>query len=158
MWYEEKKIKKIIENWLDKKGFDIKPGKKDQIHGVDIQRENKKRCRYWFIECKGYPSKNFKKKKGKKSESTRLAQRYIWFISALGQIALRMKQKYGNYGVAFPDNEYFKNKILDKDVKNKTYIKIFRKRLKIHFFLVNEKKEIFQLTPCSKKFKRIARM
>lgn len=161
-WYDEENIKKKILNWLEIKGFTKEFGKKDKIHGIDIQRSSQKGCRYWFIECKGSPSKRYKKglREGKiKPKQSISSQKYVWFTTAIGQIALRMKQKNGKYGVAFPDDKqkYFRNKILDNQIRSRveTCLKIFRKRTKLHFFLVNKDGKILQLTPNANKFKKV---
>lgn len=160
MWYDENEIKTAMKKWLNKKGFSINVEKNDMTHGVDIQKRSKMGCRYWFIEAKGYPSKTYKKGKKtgrEKSQSSIKAQRYSWFTTVIGQIALRMKQKNGKYGIAFPYIDYFKDKILDQNkMENKerhTHIKLFRKRTKLHFFLIDKQKKIHHLTPTAKKFK-----
>lgn len=149
-WDTEESVKRVVEKWLDKKGFAHDGPRTDKVHGVDIKRWNDIRRKYWFIEVKGAPQKRYQKgpKKGQeKSRQSRSSQRYIWPVEALGQIALRMRQVNGNYGIALPLTEYNQDLALD--------IELFRKRTKLHFFLVDRRKNIFQLTPFARQFKKV---
>jgi len=149
-WYDEINIEKSMKSWLDSKNYVKEIPKADELHGVDIQRRNVQKCRYWFIEAKGDPSKIYVKgpKKGrKKSLQTICSQRYSWFTCAIGQIAMRMYQKNGQYGVVFPKIDYFEKKSLE--------LKLFRQRSKINFFLIDDNENIFQLTPSAKEYKKV---
>ena len=163
-WKEEKNIVRIMKRYLLNIGFkSIGEFQEEKLHGVDICMINKKTRRYWFIECKGFPSKNYKKGNRvgeKKSSQTLKAQRYSWITTAIGQIAIRMKQKNGKYGIALPYNPYYINKVLDIHENKtpeyqRTYMSIFRKRSKVYFFFINKKKEIWQVSPDSKKLKKL---
>ena len=136
-WYDEKNVESVMINWVKSKGFKIMPETFKQ-HGVDIEAWNDKRRRYWFIEVKGYPRK----------KPSMNAQKQEWFISALGQILKRMRQKNGKYGIAFPDFEFYERKSLELP-------KIARERLKLNIFLIDKNKKIRQLTPKANKFKRV---
>ncbi len=128
----ETEIKSIIKKWLSKKGFIDKA--KDKTHGVDIKMWSPKGRKYWFVEVKGWPPSN---------------QKYTWLCEAIGQISLRFRaQKASNYGIALPDIKYYENKTLNELV-------LFRKRTKIHFFLVTKNGKIRQLTPNSSSYKSI---
>lgn len=134
--------------WLGKNGYTHELRRTDNLHGVDIRRWNLIQRRYWFIETKGAPQKTYQKGRlasRPKSKQSQQAQRYTWFVSALGQIALRMKQERANYGVALPYSDY------NRDVALR--IRLFRGRAKVHFFLVDRSRRILQLTPGSHQFK-----
>ena len=149
-WYDEKKVKNRLLEWLDSRGYTESIPQRDRLHGADIQKRNKGACRYWFIECKGYPSKIYQKgsKKGQqKSKNTISSQRYTWFVTAIGQISLRMKQRHGNYGIGLPNVEYYKKMIRG--------IQILRKRTKIHFFLIRRNGDILQIKPNSNEVRKI---
>ncbi len=141
-WYREKRVKNRLLIWLDSIGYTEAIPQRNGLHGVDIQRRNKVACRYWFIECKGFPSDTYQKgsKKGQQKSKKRISsQSYSWFTRVIGQISLRMKQENGNYGIGLPNKDYFKKKITD--------IHIFRKRAKIHFFLIRRNGDILQIKP-----------
>jgi len=149
-WYHEKQVKNRLLNWLDSTGHTESIPQTDQLHGVDIQRRNKEACRYWFIECKGFPSETYQKspKKGQQKSKKRISsQRYSWFTRVIGQISLRMKQEHGYYGIGLPNVRYYRNKIMN--------IHIFRKRAKIHFFLIGRNGDILQIKPDEDKAKKI---
>jgi hypothetical protein len=164
-WNEEKNIEKVMKNYLKIKGFNpIGKFRDEKLHGVDICVANLEKGvrRYWFIECKGFPSRNYKKgkKEGKVKESQTIkAQRYSWLTTAIGQIAMRMKQAHGNYGIALPYNDYYITKVLDSPNNlpdyQKTYLKIFRSRSKIYFFFITKNADIWQVSPNSNKLKLI---
>ena len=149
-WDYEESVKQIMLHWLDKKGYTYEVPKTDTLHGVDIRRQSPVQRRYWFIEVKGAPQDTYQKGKRKgtrRRTRSQFSQRYIWFVSALGQIALRMEQEHGNYGIALPDMPYNR--------KFAMRVRLFRKRAKVHFFLVDKTKRVSQLTPGSAYFKRV---
>lgn len=132
----EQFVKKSVLKYLDKYGFKDTKDKITDLRekGVDIKVKKLKPRpygRYWFIECKGDPSKAVKYPSGWRSSATN---------SALGQIISRMhtsrKSLYGgyNYGVAFPCS--FKDKVLKKIPY---YV---CNRLRLSIFLVNQKGEV----------------
>ena len=136
-WYDEKNVEKVMMDWVVSKGFKIMP-ESHRIHGVDIEAWNDKRRRYWFIEVKGYPRK----------KASMNAQKQEWFVTAIGQIIKRMRQKNGKYAIAFPDYSFYEKKSIDLPL-------IARDRLKLNIFLISEDKKVRQLTPKSKKFKQV---
>jgi hypothetical protein len=149
-WDDEKSIERVILDWLDRKGFTKQAPRADALHGVDIRRWNDTQRRYWFIEVKGAPQKTYQRgtlKGQNKSRETQTSQRYTWFITVLGQIALRMRQQHGHYGVALPDTEYNRKLAMS--------IGLFRRRARLHFFLVNSESKVTQLTPGSSRFKLV---
>ena len=137
-WYDEKNVEKIMIKWVQSKNFKIMP-ETYRTQGVDIEAWNNKTRRYWFIEVKGYPRK----------KQSMHAQKQEWFISAIGQIIKRMRQKNGKYGIAFPDFEFYEKKSIELPI-------IARERLKLNIFLIGKHKTIKQLTPKASKFKVIS--
>jgi hypothetical protein len=107
--------------YLQDKGWTIKEKHLGHEQKVDIKAFHPKNRRYYYIEAKGDP--------GKDSKSAG-AQKENYFISALGEIVLRIKsEKAPLYGIALPESYEQKLKKIDKKVM---------KRLNLHFLIVRE--------------------
>jgi len=128
-WYNEKSVQLKMKEALQKKGFKITGESLNSGHGVDLKAYHPKRCYYWFIEVKGYPTGN-----------SEMAQRQNYLWQVLGQIVGRMTQKNAYYGICLPDYKgFYRKKIKDNSLRNA------RRWLGLYFFLVTKKGKILKL-------------
>ena len=113
-------IEKTIK-YLGSRGWIIKEKHLGHEHKVDIKAFHPVNRRYYYIEAKGDP---------KKASKSAEAQEENYFISAIGEIVLRIQSKKASlYGIALPESHEHKLKKVHKEV---------RKRLNLHFLIVRK--------------------
>ena len=136
-WPSETFVLSAIRKVLQAKGYKLDPPRSLHAHGVDIKVRHKKYRHYIFVECKGYP-------KGTYSEGV---QRDNYFLTILGQILTRMRQKNAYYAVALPYHKFYRGRILRQDLR------LAREWLGLWFFLVKRDGTVLRLAATQKEFR-----
>ena len=131
-------VEERIRDIATKGGFEILPKKKG-MPDIVVRHKTYPKYRH-MIEVKGHP--------GGRYTSAHIRN---YFLSALGQVVRSMKSEHVNYGIAFPDIELYRDKVLELP-------KRVRKILSLSFYFVDRRGKVRVLKPSAAKLQVIPKL
>lgn len=135
--FGEHYVVRSIRKALHDRGYKLHVERPLAAHGADVVGYHPRYRHYIFVECKGYPT-----------GYSETAQRDNYFLSVLGQIILRMRQKNAYYTVALPDHPFYRRRILSAEMRRAA------RWLGLWFFLVDSDGVVRRATASAVKFTR----